>query len=1548
MHYTTKRIVVVLMSIMMVLSVFGGMTFIANADYAVGDMIEFGNYPQYRVTDSNIIAALNAQADDWQSYGYYSGTGNFKDGEMTPKDYMQYCDVTYGRRKYRGVQFSQYRPCYTGYKSQIDNSYQDENGYYTDTIYWFQYETLSWRVLDPDAGLVLCLTIIDSQPYNNFILESGQEANGYPAYWGDADQTYYANNYAESSLRQWLNDDFYNTAFTTAQQNKIFTTTLDNSAYDPSRSAYDSASTTDKVFLLSYGDVLNASYGFELSEGNSDTRIAQSSDYAKCQGLYVNLSYAYSQDWRLRAAGYYSQSACEVSNVGKVTNYFYVSGTHVGIRPALKLNLESLGSLEPLVDKTIIEYGSYPQRKVTDSDLIALLNTQAADWQSYGYSHGYLWPDNYMQYCDVTYGEQKYRGVQLSRYRPYYVEDTDNNNTYQDDNGYAANTVYWFQYEPLQWRVLDPDTGLVLCDTIIDSQPYNDYILSSGTDAYGSTAYWGDVSQTHYANNYAESSLRQWLNEDFYNTAFTTVQQYGILSTTLDNSPFNTFYSDFDSETTTDKVFLLSYSDMSNTAYGFSSDVDNYSSLSQRTLGSDYAVCQGLYVDQNGCSYWRLRSAGIFSNYSCAVNCNGWPLFTCDVNGTYIGVRPALKLTQVSLKYETIEYGSYPQSKVTDSDLIAALNGQAADWQSYGYYTGTGDPFDGNMAPSGYMEYIDIEYSAQKYRGVRFSEYRSSFFSMGYMQHIDNPEQYYNGYSTDTVYWFQYEPLQWRVLDPSTGLVLCETIIDSQSYNNYILGSGTDVYGNLACWGDASQTYYANNYAESSLRKWLNDDFYNTAFTAAQQNRILPTTLDNSAYDPSCSAYDSETTTDKIFLLSYSDTLNSSYGFSSSATDSSTRQTQSSDYAKCQGLYVESSMNECSDWWLRSAGNVSHSACRVGCDGWVYDGWQNVFFTCIGVRPALKLNLKSPEYKTIEYGSYPQTNVTDFDLIAALNTQAADWQSYRYYSGTYNIADGQMIASDYMQYCDVIYGVQKYRGVKFSQYRPYITGDGLGTTASDQIINGYAPDTVYWFQYEPLQWRVLDPSTGLVLCETIIDSQPYNNYLLSSGTDAYGKTAYWGDADQTHYANNYAESSLRQWLNAGFANTAFTAAQRDAILPTTLDNSAYDPSCSAFSSATTTDKIFLLSYSDTLNTPYGFLSDTGSSSTRQAQGSDYAMCQGLHVVTSSKCSNWWLRSAAGGNSQRACCVSHDGWISSLCSVGSTSIGVRPAITLDLQAEDDAPNDSINVTITDGIGVNFYLDFDASSREDVDSATVTYKNFSDETVTETYTKDALPVEDGRYKLTVWIAPAQLADVIIVNIGNAEYCQSVLGYCEELKTIPEHAAYFPFVNALEQYAQAANNTFSYTDDEIADIAGLNHQPVQDYTGARFTDGTGKVTGASFMALTKPEFRFYTSSITEAQAVAYNQAGVSATMDGGSDTLNARFVKKADNSVLLEVTGVSAENMDKTITVTVTGLGTITFNGNAFARAMARNSSSETQQNLGAALYNYGAAAKTCFGA
>ena len=235
-----------------------------------GDVIEFGSYPQTEVKDPDLIAALNAEAQNWISYGYYTGTESYSgdliyagdfNGQMTASDFMQYCDITYGKQMYRGVQFTQYRPFMTQYSASSDGSYsmQYRRGYRIDTIYWFLWEPLKWRVLEPNTGLVLCETVIDSQPISNYGLnatKSGEFSDGTEYNWGDAAATYYTNNYARSSVRAWLTDEsdssnFLNTAFTKEMHAKITDTTIDNSAYSASASAYNSVSTTDKVFLLS-------------------------------------------------------------------------------------------------------------------------------------------------------------------------------------------------------------------------------------------------------------------------------------------------------------------------------------------------------------------------------------------------------------------------------------------------------------------------------------------------------------------------------------------------------------------------------------------------------------------------------------------------------------------------------------------------------------------------------------------------------------------------------------------------------------------------------------------------------------------------------------------------------------------------------------------------------------------------------------------------------------------------------------------------------------------------------------------------------------------------------------------------------------------------------------------------------------------------------------------------------------------------------------------------------------------------------------------------
>ena len=118
--------------------------------------------------------------------------------------------------------------------------------------------------------------------------------------------------------------------------------------------------------------------------------------------------------------------------------------------------------------------------------------------------------------------------------------------------------------------------------------------------------------------------------------------------------------------------------------------------------------------------------------------------------------------------------------------------------------------------------------------------------------------------------------------------------------------------------------------------------------------------------------------------------------------------------------------------------------------------------------------------------------------------------------------------------------------------------------------------------------------------------------------------------------------------------------------------------------------------------------------------------------------------------------------------------------------------------------------------------------------------------------------------------------------------------------------------------------------------------KIVSASFMALTKPEFRFYVKpncGLAESDFVALNKK-----ITISDNHVSARFLKNADTgAILLEITGIEAENMDEIITITIDGFGTIVFCGNDFARLLARNTETAA---LGAALYNYGTAAKACF--
>ncbi len=315
--------------------------------YSVEDgYIFFGTYPQSQVTDKTVIGKLTDQAgslpDDnnaagWTSYGYYMN------GEVA--NYMWYTDLILDNEKYRGVYFTSYRGKATDVGSSANNSYQDDNGYILSTVYWFKYEPIKWRILSESNGeaLILCEMIIDSQAYS---------AQG-DYYVIVNDNKVYANNYMHSDIRTFLNDDFYNTAFSSLQKELILLTSVDNSErstnpdndatyFNDGANQYACENTNDFVFLLSEQEITTSTYGFSTSLGSTDIRIKQTTAYTQCQGAFVATGdFEGNGVWWLRSAYYVGDHNVLCVNVEGDVSYTKPSfNTTCGVVPALRIKLD--------------------------------------------------------------------------------------------------------------------------------------------------------------------------------------------------------------------------------------------------------------------------------------------------------------------------------------------------------------------------------------------------------------------------------------------------------------------------------------------------------------------------------------------------------------------------------------------------------------------------------------------------------------------------------------------------------------------------------------------------------------------------------------------------------------------------------------------------------------------------------------------------------------------------------------------------------------------------------------------------------------------------------------------------------------------------------------------------------------------------------------------------------------------------------------------------------------------------------------------------------
>ena len=151
--------------------------------------------------------------------------------------------------------------------------------------------------------------------------------------------------------------------------------------------------------------------------------------------------------------------------------------------------------------------------------------------------------------------------------------------------------------------------------------------------------------------------------------------------------------------------------------------------------------------------------------------------------------------------------------------------------------------------------------------------------------------------------------------------------------------------------------WFAVTWETCSLRSWLNNSFYNTAFSTAEKDKILTTTVQNEN-NPDYGTSGGNTTYDKVFLLSISEAL--SYFVSDAARISYPTQ-----YALNNGCRTglpssnpfENTDNGACWWWLRSPGQTNSDAAFVHGNGVIRS--INIEYDFYAVRPALWYDLGS-------------------------------------------------------------------------------------------------------------------------------------------------------------------------------------------------------------------------------------------------------------------------------------------------------------------------------------------------------------------------------------------------------------------------------------------------------------------------------------------------------------------------------------------------------------------------------------------------------------
>lgn len=188
---------------------------------------------------------------------------------------------------------------------------------------------IKFRVLDPETSVYGGRTMLLDCDTNLFKMLFDDESN----VW------------AESDVREYLNGEFYESSFSSIEQNAIFDSYLEGGIEYPSES-YEgllfepSVGVDDKIFLLDINDVLNPDYGYFPDDGIELISDEWSLDSEIKTHLVTNHAKAGAYSYMLRAAGNDHKKWGGVYNSGILISSS--DSYNYGVAPALNIDLSTV------------------------------------------------------------------------------------------------------------------------------------------------------------------------------------------------------------------------------------------------------------------------------------------------------------------------------------------------------------------------------------------------------------------------------------------------------------------------------------------------------------------------------------------------------------------------------------------------------------------------------------------------------------------------------------------------------------------------------------------------------------------------------------------------------------------------------------------------------------------------------------------------------------------------------------------------------------------------------------------------------------------------------------------------------------------------------------------------------------------------------------------------------------------------------------------------------------------------------------------------------